>query len=352
MIIVLTLGCLTLDSMLPFHRGIHCSEVSEETCNPDYFTNETISKDRYWDKICTACDEAYDWDRQIDWANDGRRPNILDEVDEIDVIPPEIVQSVSIDIEDPNVKLDAYFIPANGTVPELMNTTIVYSHGRFAGIDHYIPRIQILYSLGYNIFVWDYRGYGKSQPPEYPDSKEWMSDAVAAFDAAANAAPDSEKLIIYGMSVGTLPAAEMADKRLACAQIFEASTLSNTEKVEDNLSIMLPFSFISSGVLEGDVKLEDTTQPTMLMHGDNDSRTSLRAAQAVFDRLPEDIEKKFILIEGGGHGLGADRYRDGTIYFDGGGLPEQGYSAYGHHLMEFLAQQAPACLSLSSLTEE
>ena len=74
---------------------------------------------------------------------------------------PEAVLQTSIPTTDGIGTLDAYFIESHGENPALKDTTIIYNHGNFAGIEHYIPRLQFLYDAGYNIFVWDYRGYGK-----------------------------------------------------------------------------------------------------------------------------------------------------------------------------------------------
>ena len=338
-------GCLSLDALLPFHKNVHCSEVGPATCDPEILVANTPTYDAYWDTICTPCEESYQWDKEIDWAGEGRRPQIFDDVTEIPQLPADVVQDADIDVGDAAVELDAYFIPSNGSVPEFANTTIVYNHGRYAGIEAYISRVRVFYSLGFNVFVWDYRGYGKSTPPELPTSKDWMSDAVAAFEAAVDLAPDKDKVIIYGMSVGTMPAAEMSKESNACAQIFEASALSNTEKVEDNMSLMMPASFFTSGYLEGDAKLKDTTKPTLFLHGDMDDRTLLATAQNVFDNLPDDIAKEFIIVPGAGHGLGASKAADGTVKYDKGSIVEQGYGAYRGYLTNFLTDKAPGCLT-------
>ena len=75
----------------------------------------------------------YDWDRIAPW-----REQTFEE-DESITIDLTDVQQITIDIEE-GVSLDAYFIPSNGDVPSLINTTIVYNHGRYAGIDHYLPQ--------------------------------------------------------------------------------------------------------------------------------------------------------------------------------------------------------------------
>jgi len=316
------MGCLTLDTLLPFHNNIPCADVDASTCE---------EKEDVWDQVCTTCEEPYDWEREVPW-----REATLDDVsiDDIYVIPNDIVQDVEINVSDDSVYLDAYFIPSHGEVTALANTTIIFNHGRYAGIDHYLPRVQMLYSLGYNVFVWDYRGYGKSQPETAPASVDWMSDALAAYDAAVQVVPDTEKMIIYGMSVGGFPAGEMMDKRDSCAQFFEAAVISISEKIEDNMSIMLPGSLLTSGVLETDIKLSDTTTPTLVMHGTNDDRISLRSAESFFNKLPAELAKELVIIEGAGHGIGGD-----------GGVPDAGYGQYRDIMFNFLTEKAPDCLS-------
>jgi pimeloyl-ACP methyl ester carboxylesterase len=313
-------ACLTLDPLLPFHSNIPCADVDETTCEGEA---------DIWDRVCTPCEQPFEWDRATPW-----REKTLDVVDTIRGIPPSIVQEVPIDVGDTAVDLDAYFIPSHEEVPELASTTIIYNHGRYAGIDHYLPRVQLFYDLGYNVFVWDYRGYSKSLPAEAPASVDWMSDALAAYDAAVPYFPDSDKVIIYAMSVGGFPGGEMMAKRDACAQFFESAVISIKEKVEDNLSISLTGSLLTSGVLETDLKLADTTRPTLIMHGTADDRISLRSAYSFYDGLPDDIRKQIVEFEGAGHGLGGD-----------GGVPDAGYGKYRDTMLNFLRENAAECLS-------
>jgi pimeloyl-ACP methyl ester carboxylesterase len=312
-------GCLTLDPLLPFHDNVPCSEVGDSTCSD-------VEDD--WDKLCTPCEEEYDWDRVAPW-----REQTFEEGESIPTIDPTIVQSVKIDVDDEIVVLDAYFIPSNNEVSALSNTTIVYNHGRYAGIDHYLPRVQLLHKLGFNVFVWDYRGYGKSLPDTAPSSPDWMSDALAAFDAALTVAPDANKMIVYSMSVGGFPGGEMMAKRNLCAQIFEAAVISVTKKIEENLSVSLPGSFLTSGALEGDLKLKDTTHPTLIMHGTKDETISINSSRQLFEDLPEDLPKEMIEVQGAGHGVGGLA-----------GVPDVSFANHRDHLLDFLESKAPDCL--------
>ena len=322
-------GCITLDPLLPFHSNIPCNEVDESTCD----------KEDVWDKVCDVCEDYAAepwWTRDYPW-----RAKTLDTMTTIRSIETE-VQDVSFVSNDGSYNLSAWYIPSHGEVAELANTLVVFNHGRYAGIEHYAPRVRFFHELGYAVFVWDYRGYGNSLPVTEgesagpPATPDWMDDARLAFDTAQGIAPDSEKIIIYGMSVGGMPAGEMSDKNdgEACAQIFEAAYNSIAAKIETNMSLSIPGSHLTSGIIENEIKLADTTIPTLILHGDSDDRIHINEATRLYESLPEDLAKDMIITENGGHGLGGD-----------GGVPEQGLGAYGADILGFLNAKAPGCLT-------
>jgi pimeloyl-ACP methyl ester carboxylesterase len=323
-----TAGCMTLDPLMPFFNPIHCSEISEATCDPEH-ADWSDANDPDWDRACTSCDEDYDWSADHPW----REITLDGDYTDIRGIDATLVERLPFPTKD-GKDLDAYFIESHGDVASLTDTTIVLNHGNFVGIEHYLPRIRFFHELGYNVFVWDYRGFGKSVPTDPPTLPQMMSDARLAYKHAETMVPDTDKMIIYGMSIGGMPAGEMAATYRACAQMFEASFNSVTAKIETNLSVSIPGSFLTSGVAENDVKLKDTETPTLVMHGNKDDRIHIDEAHRLYGSLPEDIAKDMVIIDGAGHGLG---FR--------GGVPEQGLAAYGEVLSGFLAEHASDCLS-------
>jgi dipeptidyl aminopeptidase/acylaminoacyl peptidase len=142
------------------------------------------------------------------------------------------------------------------------------------------------------------------------------------------------KVIIYGMSVGGIPAGEQADLFDACAQIYEASYNSISAKVETNISLRMPGSFVTSGLIENEVKLADTTTPALILHAENDDRIHINETLSLYEALPESLPKSLVIVESSGHGLGGN-----------GGIPEQGLGAYGDILRQFLEEKSPTCLS-------
>lgn len=329
LLLILLPGCISLDALLPFHNNIPCTQVTAEDCEVE----------DPWDAVCDSCEEFAAgpwWTFDYDWR--PKTLGTLDTVRPIETTP----QHVPFDTQDGTYNLNAWYLPSHGENTATKDTLILYNFGRFAGIEHYAPRVRFLHELGYAVFVWEYRGYGHSLPIDpneeasSPATPDWMDDALLAFREAQKVAPDIGKIVVYGMSVGAMPGGEMAsvfDSEI-CANVFEATYNSITAKIETNLSLSLPGSHLTSGLIENDVKLASITTPTLLLHGDQDDRIHLDEVQRLYENLPDDLPKQLVLIENAGHGLGGE-----------GGVPEQGLEAYGQILQDFLAANAPACLS-------
>ncbi len=326
---LLTTGCLTLDPLMPFFDPVHCSDVTEQTCDPEH-PDWDEKDDPIWGRACLPCDEPYDWNAEHPW-----RESTLDgDYTSVRGIPDAHLERLALTVEN-GEDLDVYFVSSHGEVPALANTTIVYNHGNYVGMEHYLPRIRFFYELGYNVYVWDYRGYGKSVPVDPPTLPQMMSDTKDAFRQAESLVPDTGKMIIYGMSIGGMAAGEMAARFDGCALMLEAAYNSVTAKIESNTSLSLPGSFLTSGLAENDAKLRNTKTPTLIMHSENDMAVSIDDARRLFRKLPDSLPKEMVVLQNADHAIGGDV----------GGFPEQGLTAYGEVMMSFLTDNAPGCLA-------
>lgn len=79
--------------------------------------------------------------------------------------------------------------------------TVVFSHGNAGSIGHHLGFVMWLAEAGYQVFTYDYRGFGKSGGAV--DRRGMIDDVRAAFDCvAARADVDPRCLISYGHSLG------------------------------------------------------------------------------------------------------------------------------------------------------
>ena len=309
-------GCLTLDSFI--YNPIHCSNVGPDTCE---------EKGEEWDRACVPCDEEYDWTRTYDWI-EGTLDNEVTSVRPVETA----IQDLVIPTDDGLAELDAVFLPSHGEFPELAQTTILYNHGRYASIEHYMPRVRFLHEAGYNVFIWDYRGYGKSMPEGAPNTEQYLADAHTARAFAEGVAPDPDKIIVYANSLGGIPAVEMsATDTPPCALFLEAAFTSMSEVSASNSGTGFPESFFSANEFDVSAELEGYRGATLVMTGNEDNFFPFQDQFETYDAVVGP--KRLWIVDGAKHGL------------SNGGIPEAGLGQYFLQMREFLVQYAPECLT-------
>lgn len=283
---------VSLDTFV--HNATHCSTVGPATC-------EDVSDPNL--RICTPCDADYDW------AGVG--------------IPADVPVQVTVTLDDGETN-DAYFIPSTGAHP---NITLVYGHGNRAGIEHYLNRLGILYELGVNLFVVDYRGYGKSSDPNEPSEEQLYADILrskAALDTYLdeNLSGQAQQIFYFGYSVGALPIMQLAVENPPCALMLEAPWPSVQAFSNDSTHMGVPASFLTTGVYDNIARVEDVKVPLLIVHGEADDFILIEHTEQMFEAANEP--KKFIPVAGAGHGnfgqdvptvMGADAYRAAFMDF-------------------------------------
>ncbi|MBX2801750.1 MAG: alpha/beta hydrolase [Myxococcales bacterium] len=306
-------GCVNIDGFI--HNGVPCSEVSEQTCT-----------DEQWDSVCLTCDEPYDWARTYEWFD-----TMLQQGESVRAISSDSVVREMVPTTDGLGQLDTYFVPAHGDDAALASTTLFYNHGNFAGIEHYLPRLQVLHELGYNIFVWDYRGYDKSEPAAHPTAEQFLADARQMRDHVATVAPDAERILPYGYSLGAIPAVEASVHAPGCALFLEAPFTSTSTIAQDATTASLPESYLSGGQLDNVSKIEGYPGALLTMVGSDDGRFGPELAKELTDAAPGPTD--LWVLEGVEHGI------------SNGGVVEAGMAAYRDRMRSFLEANAAGCLS-------
>ena len=103
--------------------------------------------------------------------------------------------------------------------------TLLVSHGNAEDLGDDRYWLDNLRHAGFSVFAYDYEGYGTSDGK--PDEKACYEDAAAAYEFLAvdlKTAPD--RIIIFGRSVGTGPAAYIAAKRPSAGLILQSPFVS------------------------------------------------------------------------------------------------------------------------------
>ena len=96
---------------------------------------------------------------------------------EIEITPSDVglsYEDVYFQAED-GVKINAWFVPAKDS-----RFTLLFSHGNGGNISHRVEKIVMLNQLGLDVFIFDYRGYGRSSGRS--SEKGFYEDMDAAYD--------------------------------------------------------------------------------------------------------------------------------------------------------------------------
>ena len=128
---------------------------------------------------------------------------------------PELVglpfEDVYLDTQD-NVTLHGWFLPHDGA-----RYTILFLHGNGGNVGHRLEKLLILHRLGVNVFIIDYRGFGRSKGS--PTEGGVYLDAQAAYTyLLKNKGVKRERIILYGESKKYSKAAAVIEKNMALAK--------------------------------------------------------------------------------------------------------------------------------------
>lgn len=285
-------GCLAnLDGFL--HNPRHCSVVGPETC-------EEVEAEL--DRACTPCDTPYDWQS----VN----------------IPSERVSKLDIQLAD-GVTNDAYYIEGDG---ELRDQLLVYSHGNYASIDHYRHHIGWIYPSGVSLFVYEYRGYGKSSGKQVPTESEFFADAEAALEVARSEhqarGRSADDISLFGTSLGGIPTMHLAQIIEARRLILEAPYPSSQMFFEDSTGTSLPSTLLLEGRYDNEAAMRKVDTPLLLIHSPDDTKIRIGLSQRLYDASPADT-RCFWRVPGAAHGvdegiplvLGIDVFAEGLAEF-------------------------------------
>ena len=305
------LGCVNLDGFV--HNPVHCSTVSEDTCE---------GKDDVWDQICLACEEPYNFSDTYEFKDGWFARDI----------PEDSVTNHKLKTADGEGEIDLYWITSHGENSTLAQTTMIYNHGNYAGVEHYMPNVRYFHEAGYNVVVWDYRGYGKSMPETTPNATQWFADTELVYDFVRASALDNSKIVMLGQSLGAIPASHAVLYQKPCALIMETPFTSLGTIGQDNSGLNFPDAFLSSGSYNNIEKMKSYDGPLFVMHGTQDYTISYEAAVALYNAGagPKDMWT----IVGVGHIISRPN-RENAV----------GTERYLERMQEFLTEYAASCLT-------
>jgi hypothetical protein len=203
---------------------------------------------------------------------------------------PLPVQDVWFKAED-GVKLHGWYVPSDEAV-----ATLLFFHGNAGNITHRLENIFFLHHLKLNVFIFDYRGFGRSEGA--PDEDGIQLDSQAAYDTVLTQPGVSlPSLFIFGRSLGGAFAAYTTSRNPAAGLILE-STFTNAVDMADKMVPFIPGWFISSE-LNTLGHVANLKMPKLFIHGPMDTLIPYTMGRELYKGAAQP--KEFYSIVGGGH---------------------------------------------------
>jgi hypothetical protein len=203
------------------------------------------------------------------------------------------------------IRLHAWFFPH----PEPL-ASLLFCHGNAGNISHRLGNVRELVDTGFQVLLFDYRGYGHSsgaprEPGLYRDAAAAWAHLVGRADTAG--APR----IIFGRSLGGAVAVDLACGAGADADglIVESTFTSIRTLTRLIYHLPLPELPVKYDSLS---KIGRLKMPLLAIHGERDELIPYSDGRALFEAAPEP--KTWYRIRGAGHN---DTYVvGGEAYFE------------------------------------
>ena len=143
---------------------------------------------------------------------------------------------------------------------------IFYLHGNGGALDSWGEVARTYTALNYDVFLLDYRGYGKSDGVIY-SQQQFFDDVQTAYDSLKTRYAE-DKIVVLGYSIGTGAATKLASANNPKLLILQAPYYSLTDMMRHTYPIIPPF--ILKYKFETNNYLQACKMPVVIFHGDRD----------------------------------------------------------------------------------
>lgn len=169
--------------------------------------------------------------------------------------------------------------------------TVLFLHGNACDLGDVFWLLEDMQRAGFSVAALDYRGYGTT--PGAPNEKNIVEDTEALFRHLTEVrAIDPASIIVYGQSMGSGPATELARRHPVGGLVIEGG-FTSAYRVVTRVSLLPGDRFRN---LE---KIDEIECPLLIIHGRLDSTVPFSHGKALYKAAREP--KRALWIDDAGH---------------------------------------------------
>lgn len=190
------------------------------------------------------------------------------------------------------VKLHGWFFRA----ADPGGPVLIWSHGNGGNLTYRADTAAAFARDGISVFIYDYRGYGKSEGTPAEDAL--YRDVVAAWEhVVSSGIAGSDRIVAYGESLGGPYAAHLAAVRKVRGVVLENSFHSAGDV--GTRMYRIPIGLLLGDSLHTADSLRRANVPVLIVHGTGDRVIPVGSARRLHAEIAEP--KELWLIEGADH---------------------------------------------------
>lgn len=170
----------------------------------------------------------------------------------------------------------------------------LHLHGNAGNISYRSAAARDILAAGSAVLLLEYRGYGRSEGR--PSERGLYRDADAGYAYLREAGFAPERIVIYGESLGTAVAVDLASREPCGGMVLEApfpSARAVAHRMLPFLGPLLTWGF------DTNAKITAVHAPLLVFTGERDEVIAPGLQQRVFDRANEP--KHLVRLAGAGH---------------------------------------------------
>jgi len=174
--------------------------------------------------------------------------------------------------------------------------TVLYLHGNAGNLASRSERVRKYTARGFGILMLSYRGYSGSTGS--PTERNNVADAKLAYEALRKAGIAADDIVLYGESLGSGVAVQVAAEKAVSGIVLDAPYTSIVDVAAGAYPYLpvRPFMFDRYETLR---HLRDVTAPLLVVHGEQDEVIPVAMGEAVY--AAANGPKEIVTFPGAGH---------------------------------------------------
>ena len=185
-------------------------------------------------------------------------------------------------LDTPQGKIEAWYIPSKKKSKDQQNPLIIFAHGNYELIDYCENETRGLNALGYDVFLIEYPGFGRSDGSTSRESIDAVY--VSAYDwLISNRQVNPDQIIGFGRSLGGGAICDLAEKRSLAGVILQ-STFANVKSFARRYGAP---AFLARDPFDNIEIMKNYTKPVLIFHGRYDALIPYWHGETLAKNIPQ-----------------------------------------------------------------